>query len=229
MFAKTEKAARRLSAHFRRESPNTANPPLIKKYMAVVKGTPNGAHGQMSHMLQHKKDVSRAAKVRIAGLNDDTLGIKEENRRGGEYCSREARLSWRVAARSGGFTLLEIDLHTGRRHQIRAQLSFEGYIVVFSSNYVQSLPVTSAFSPGLPIVGDSLYSVNDGSRVFSSFLSKRAIALHSAVLGFPHPIEGKPYAVFSASVPEVWSTAFGVPFTDLANEHIKNISKAIGS
>ena len=71
-----------------------------------------------------------------------------------------------TAALVGGFSLLRIELETGRKHQIRAQLS----------------------KIGLPIVGDDKYSPKGSpASGASNPLGKDVIALHSMLLEFPHP------------------------------------------
>ena len=68
----------------------------------------------------------------------------------------------------GGFSLLKIELETGRKHQIRAQLS----------------------NIGMPIVGDDKYMPRKEAtyrRGYASMLGENAIALHSYQLEFPHP------------------------------------------
>ena len=71
-----------------------------------------------------------------------------------------------VAKSHRGFSLLRIELETGRKHQIRAQLS----------------------KIGLPIVGDDKYSPKGSpASGASNPLGKDVIALHSMLLEFPHP------------------------------------------
>ena len=87
---------------------------------------------------------------------------------------RAARTDWRVLARLGDYTLVEVDLHTGRTHQIRVHFSALGH----------------------PLVGDTLYGAPREPRV-----ARRAIAplgrnfLHAARVAFTHPATQKPIAV----------------------------------
>jgi 23S rRNA pseudouridine1911/1915/1917 synthase len=83
---------------------------------------------------------------------------------------REARTDWRVIARIGPFTLLEIQLHTGRTHQIRVHLSAVGH----------------------PVVGDAVYGAPREPIVQGVKLSKLGRPfLHAARIGFVHPTSGK--------------------------------------
>ncbi|CAM9635207.1 unnamed protein product [Chrysoparadoxa australica] len=78
----------------------------------------------------------------------------------------------------GKQTLLRVRIHTGRKHQIRCQLSALGH----------------------PVVGDTKY----GSKVR---LKDRSIALHARTLVLPHPVSGKPL-ILDAPVPATWCKLF---------------------
>ena len=85
---------------------------------------------------------------------------------------REALTYYRVIKRYKGYTLVELDLKTGRTHQIRVHLSHIGY----------------------PVVGDSVYSKKkDGTGATRQLL-------HASRLSFHHPITGK-YLEFRSDVP----------------------------
>jgi 23S rRNA pseudouridine1911/1915/1917 synthase len=139
IVARTSKAAARLSAQFRGGSP-------VKQYLAVVDGAPPADAGELHAHLAAAADtdgVTRAAAAPFAG-------------------SREARLRYRVIDRDGDRALLAVELLTGRRHQIRAQLALAG----------------------CPVHGDRKY----GAR---PWLPGR-LALHAARLLFAHPVSGEP-------------------------------------
>jgi 23S rRNA pseudouridine1911/1915/1917 synthase len=82
---------------------------------------------------------------------------------------RHARTDWRAIARLDGYTFVEVALHTGRTHQIRAHFSAIGH----------------------PVVGDTLYGAPRSLRV-----GKRTLPplernfLHAARIGFSHPSSG---------------------------------------
>ena len=101
LFARTSKAASRISEQFRSRT-------VEKTYWALVHGTPSQALGGVTSYLK-------------IGENKVTLA-KE-----GEKAAKEAVLSYSTLWRVKGKTLLEIRLHTGRKHQIRAQLSAIGH------------------------------------------------------------------------------------------------------
>lgn len=134
VFAKTSKAASRLSDVVRTHK-------LGKVYMAVVHGRPPQNSGALTHHLL--KDV-RTNTVRAVAPN--TSGAKE------------ARLSYEVAGMSGDLTLVRIQLHTGRPHQIRVQMK----------------------TIGCPLYGDQKYGADYNKP-------GQQIALWSVQLSFPHP------------------------------------------
>jgi 23S rRNA-/tRNA-specific pseudouridylate synthase len=76
-------------------------------------------------------------------------------------------------------TLVKIDLETGRKHQIRAQMAHIGH----------------------PIVGDVKYGAPQQFH-------QKDIALHAYSLSFPHPITNKAVTV-STMPPDVWRQRFG--------------------
>ena len=77
-------------------------------------------------------------------------------------------------------SLLEVQLHTGRKHQIRCQLA----------------------SLGHSIVGDGKYGSSQTFR-------ERDIALHAARVEFSHPINRSQLVSVAAPVPAIWARRFG--------------------
>ena len=73
-----------------------------------------------------------------------------------------SRTEYRVLRRTSKFSLLEIDLLTGRKHQIRVHLAGIGH----------------------PVVGDQRYGPPDKKQ--------RKLALHAQRLAFDHPVTGEP-------------------------------------
>ncbi len=86
---------------------------------------------------------------------------------------RESYTKFKVLERFKGYTLLEVELKTGRTHQIRVHMSHIGY----------------------PIVGDDVYS--NGKNPFGA----TSQMLHSSVLGITHPTTGE-YIEFKAELPK---------------------------
>jgi 23S rRNA pseudouridine1911/1915/1917 synthase len=102
LFARTDKALERLSALFREGG-------VRKTYWALVAELPDPPSGDLVHWLRRNPALNKSFVVKGPG-ND----------------AREARLSYRVLLSLDRYHLLEIDLHTGRHHQIRAQLAALG-------------------------------------------------------------------------------------------------------
>ena len=137
VLARTSKAAGRLSEQFRAGT-------VRKRYWAIVSGPIERDQGTLVHWLYKDDGAKRMRAARDVPPAD--------SRR-----LQRAELSYRVLGRMPSQALLEIELLTGRKHQIRVQLAAEGW----------------------PIQGDKKY----GST--QSFAS--GIALHSVVLQLLHP------------------------------------------
>jgi 23S rRNA pseudouridine1911/1915/1917 synthase len=141
LFARTSKAAARLSAQFRERS-------VDKLYWAVVERAPEPPSGEWEDWMQ--KDERHRL---MHGADAATPG------------AQHARLGYRLQRRCGPGWLVEVDLHTGRKHQIRLQFSLRG----------------------LPVWGDRKYGSH---RQFSA-----GIALHARQITFQHPTLGTPVTV----------------------------------
>ncbi len=142
LFARTSKAAARLSEQFRKHT-------IRKVYHAVVEGRPPQRQGELVDWIV-KSAESNVSRVVRQGAGDE---------------SKEARLAYRCLKSAAGVSLLEIDLQTGRSHQIRVQLS----------------------SRGMPICGDAKYG--------SQTRLDGWLALHAASLTFEHPTLHEPIIV----------------------------------
>lgn len=137
VLARTSKAAARLSEQFRLGSPR-------KTYWALVEGIPQPPTGECIDWL-YKDDAAH----QMVALTKPRPG------------THEARLAYRTLRQLTNASLLEIELHTGRKHQIRVQLARRGW----------------------PILGDRKYG---SDRSFP-----RGIALHSRRLTFQHPVRAE--------------------------------------
>ena len=148
IFAKTSKALTRLNEMFRTSE-------VKKTYWAVVKNAPEETEGELVHFL-----------VRNEKQNKSYAYDKEVPK------SKKAVLDYRLIGRSENYYLLEVDLKTGRHHQIRCQLA----------------------KMGCPIKGDLKYgsprSNPDGS-----------ICLHARRVRFTHPVS-KELIELEAPLPE---------------------------
>lgn len=148
LFSKTSKALPRLNKLF-------AEKTAKKTYWALVKNQPPKTSDTLVHWL--KKNPKN---------NKSTAYIKEVEG------SKKAILHYKIIQTLDNFYLLEIDLETGRHHQIRVQLS----------------------SIGCPIKGDLKYGFNRSNKDAS-------ISLHARTLSFTHPVK-KDAIKITAPLPE---------------------------
>ena len=154
VFARTSKALPRLNKMFSERQTQ-------KTYWALVKNPPPAESGTLTHFLK-----------RNPKQNKSYAHIKEVPE------SKKAILDYRVIKKLKTFYLLEIDLHTGRHHQIRAQLT----------------------AIGCPIKGDLKYGFDRSNKDGS-------ISLLARKLTITHPVK-KEEITFVADVPEgdpVWA------------------------
>jgi len=99
LFARTSKSLTRMNEQFRERE-------VTKTYWAIVKDKPEIEEAELSHyMLRNTKQ------------NKSYCHEKEVNG------AKLARLHYRLLAASDNYSLLEVDLYTGRHHQIRSQLA----------------------------------------------------------------------------------------------------------
>jgi 23S rRNA pseudouridine1911/1915/1917 synthase len=138
LLARTSKALTRMNEQFRNKSTR-------KIYHALVSETPDKQAATLQHYLGKDSKTHRALTY-----NQPKAGAKE------------AILHYKVISKMGNHCLLEIELETGRFHQIRAQLS----------------------KTGLPILGDLKYGAGKP-------LPDRSIGLHARILEFEHPVTGE--------------------------------------
>ena len=140
LFCRTSKAAGRISAQFRENR-------VEKRYLAVLEGDLDRPQGTLIHRMVRRKNASS----RIVS--------------GKEPGSREARLLFRLLDQREGKSLVEIDLETGRHHQIRAQFGYIGFPVMGDLRYGASAPMpdkqVALFARSLsvlhPVSGERLY------------------------------------------------------------------------
>jgi 23S rRNA pseudouridine1911/1915/1917 synthase len=118
VLARTSKAASRLSQQFRART-------VTKRYRALVGGCPEPAEHTLVHHVELRPD-GRAV------LHDAPGGDR-----------KEARLRYRVL-RAGSPSLLEVELGTGRKHQIRMQLARHGHPIVGDARYGSTIPFTTS-------------------------------------------------------------------------------------
>ncbi|MBT5762355.1 MAG: RluA family pseudouridine synthase [Nitrospina sp.] len=151
VFARTSKGASRLSEQFREKTTK-------KIYRALVEGTPQPQQASLTHYLRKEKSLKATVFPRATPN------------------AKEAVLDYEVIETLESTSLLDIHLHTGRFHQIRAQLAFIGH----------------------PIVGDKKYGAH-------STLPEGQIALCAHRLIFKHPTSKEEISIES-SPPSCWPT-----------------------
>lgn len=113
IFAKTSKSASRLSELFRTHK-------IRKTYRVEVQGTLQG-EAELTHYIEEADDKM----VAVLHSSED---------------SKKAQLSYKVLEQRKRTTLLEVELKTGRKHQIRAQMSAIGHPIVGDRRYGSKEP-----------------------------------------------------------------------------------------
>jgi 23S rRNA pseudouridine1911/1915/1917 synthase len=152
LVAKNDAAHAKLGEAFRQRA-------VKKTYIALVQGLLPNASGRIE--LAIGRDPKR--RTRMATPRKTWHGAALNN-------AREARTDWRVLARIDSSTLVEVQLHTGRTHQIRVHFSALKH----------------------PVVGDTLYGAASQLRIGKITLpSLGRNFLHAAKLGFAHPRTGE--------------------------------------
>ena len=147
LFAKTSKALVRLNEMIREGR-------IRKVYWALTENRPEAESGELRHYILRDGRTNRS-KAFDAPRPE----------------AKEARLKYRMAGAGTRYTLLEVELLTGRHHQIRAQLS----------------------KIGCPIRGDLKYGAKRS-------LPGGGISLHSRQVAFDHPVRHEQVEV-TAPVP----------------------------
>ena len=167
VVAKSEAALRGLQASFKART-------ITKRYRALVHGDPPAGGTLDTFFGRHPVDRKRFSSKVQQG--------------------RRAVTSFRVVARGSSVALLDVDLHTGRTHQIRAHFADAGW----------------------PLLGDRLYGgIRREARLAKDHPARAAArtlgrqALHAAVLAFDHPITGMK-VVCEAPMPDDFRAALRI-------------------
>jgi len=143
LFAKTSKALSRMNEQFR------SRKDIHKTYWALTEGFMKNKSGKLEHHLKRNRDKNKSFTVEKTD--------KE---------AKKAELSYKVLGEKQNISLLEIDLHTGRHHQIRVQFSAEGHSILGDVKY-----------------GSPQANLNGG------------ICLHARKLSFIHPVNKEPVTI----------------------------------
>ena len=173
IVAKSDEAHQGLAGQFKRHE-------VEKTYIALVYGNPKEDEGAIDlpvgrHPVDRKKMSTRSRH------------------------SKEALTTWKVHERFGVATMLDVNIMTGRTHQIRVHLS----------------------ALGLPVIGDSVYgnhrradAVHD-TFVRSKLKTMKRQALHAAKIGFVHPVTREDM-MFSSPLPDDMAA-----LTDFLRRHLQ--------
>jgi 23S rRNA pseudouridine1911/1915/1917 synthase len=153
LYARTSKALERLNEMFRTTQ-------VKKTYLAIVKERPPEDKATITHFLKKNEKQNKTY-------------VYDNEVKG----SKEASLSYRIAGRSDRYYLLEVELHSGRHHQIRAQLA----------------------KIGCPVKGDLKYGFQRSNEDGSISLLARRVE-------FIHPVK-KENVIITAPFPQsdIWN------------------------
>lgn len=152
VLAKTSKALERLSAMFR-------NSDVHKFYWALVCQEPQQEEALLENMMWRNEKQNKSYICRPGATRKD---------------AKNARLRYRRLGRTDRYVLVEVELLTGRHHQIRCQLS----------------------NMGCPIKGDLKYGAPRSNP-------DGGISLHARRITFVHPVRKEPLTI-EAPVPVSW-------------------------
>lgn len=177
VFAKTKKAAENLTAQLGKGT-------LKKEYLAVVCGkVPENTGRLVDYLIKVNgmavvKDAADAqikdaadAQVKNAADAKTEKDVDAQTEKAAGPQAKKAVLTYTKKAETEKFTLLAVQIETGRFHQIRAQLSHAGF----------------------PLLGDEKYG-SEESKELSREKKIRFTALCAASLSFRHPVTGKTMA-----------------------------------
>jgi 23S rRNA pseudouridine1911/1915/1917 synthase len=154
VFAKTSKALERLNKMFSERETN-------KTYWAVVKNKPPKNEDNLIHYLK-RNEKNNTSKAHLKEVPE----------------SKKASLNYKIIKELNNYFALEINLHTGRHHQIRAQLQ----------------------AIGCPIKGDLKYG-------FDRSNPDGGIHLHARKLAFIHPVSKEEITIIAPTPSDViWNS-----------------------
>lgn len=152
VLAKTSKALERLNSMFRDSD-------VHKFYWALVCASPSPQSGSLDDMIWRNEKQNKSYICRQGAMRKD---------------AKSARLNYRQIAKTDRYWVVEVELLTGRHHQIRCQLS----------------------NIGCPIKGDLKYGAPRSNP-------DGGISLHARRITFVHPVR-KNELTIEAPVPSSW-------------------------
>ena len=143
LFARTSKALTRLNEMFREKSAISSQPSAIQKtYWAIVQGCPKIPEARLENYLTRNETLNKSF-IAKPGAKEAKLAV----------------LTYKTLVKGEHYTLLEINLETGRHHQIRCQLA----------------------AIGCPVKGDLKYGAKRSNP-------EGGISLHARQIAFIHPV-----------------------------------------
>ena len=155
LFARTSKALTRLNEMFK------SHEQIKKTYWAIVQGFPKQPEARLENWLTRNEKLNKSF-IAKPGTKDAKLAV----------------LSYKTLAQGDHYTLLEVELETGRHHQIRCQLA----------------------AIGCPVKGDLKYGAKRSNP-------DGGISLHARQIRFVHPVKKEPVTI-TAPVPKDFLTIF---------------------
>ena len=155
LFARTSKALTRLNEMFK------SHEQIKKTYWAIVQGFPKQPEARLENWLTRNEKLNKSF-IAKPGTKD----------------AKQAILSYKTLAKGDHYTLLEVELETGRHHQIRCQLA----------------------AIGCPVKGDLKYGAKRSNP-------DGGISLHARQISFIHPVKKEPVTI-TAPVPKDFLTIF---------------------
>ncbi|MCF0173908.1 MAG: RluA family pseudouridine synthase [Bacteroidales bacterium] len=159
MFAKTSKALERLNAMFR-------NSQVHKTYWALVCREPEQKEGYLEDYIYRIEKQNKSYICKTAIVNGETKPVRAD--------AKLAKLRYKYIGRTERYFIVEVELLTGRHHQIRCQLS----------HHLS------------PIKGDLKYGAPRSNP-------DGGICLHARRIEFIHPVKKEPVCI-EAPLPENW-------------------------
>ena len=153
LFARTSKALTRLNEMFK------SHDKIQKTYWAIVQDPPRIPEGRLENYLWRNEKQNKSFVCRAGSARKD---------------AKLAKLNYRQSGKTDRYWLVEVELLTGRHHQIRCQLS----------------------NAGCPIKGDLKYGAPRSNP-------DGGISLHARRIVFTHPIRKEPMTI-EAAVPSSW-------------------------
>jgi 23S rRNA pseudouridine1911/1915/1917 synthase len=173
IVARNQRALQRLSEQFHSRK-------VQKRYLAVVQGRPSEPEGTW---LDYVRKIPERPVAEITTAEGEG--------------AKQAELGFKQLASESGFSLLEIELKTGRMHQIRIQ----------------------AASRGLSVVGDWCYGNEQQWGDVDDRGERTSLALHAAVVQFHHPQNAKAVRI-AAPLPTLWEQRLPPSLFAAAREYV---------